>query len=102
MDEPVVVDHSALSVARACKRKYFWTYIRKLDPGRSDPMEEGRAIHEGLYQWYASGSLEEAKQAVIIERPEGMLAGEAPRFDEMERAMRELLAGYASAFPKEK
>jgi hypothetical protein len=90
----IVLDHSALHVYRMCPRRYYWTYRRNLDPGRSDAMERGRAVHEGLYVWAKTRNAEQAVEAVRIERPEGMLPQEEPKYAEMERAAKELLRGY--------
>lgn len=95
------IDHSALQVARTCWRKYYWTYERRLDAGRSLPMDEGRAIHEGLYTWYQTGDVEAAKKSVVLERPEGLLSQELEMLSQREQAMRDLLEGYTKQFPKE-
>src|SRR6266849_406841 len=98
----MILDHSARQVWDTCKRKYYWTYVRHLDAGRTDPMEEGRAIHEGLYTLYKTGSLDQALASVVVERPEGMLPQEEQHYVDMEIAMRETLRGYVQEFmPKE-
>jgi hypothetical protein len=90
----MILDHSSRHVWESCKRKYYWTYICNLDPGRSDAMERGRAAHQGIYTYSKTRDVEQALESVVIERPEGMLPEEEQKYRDLEYATKELVRGY--------
>jgi CRISPR/Cas system-associated exonuclease Cas4 (RecB family) len=57
-------------------------------------MERGRAAHQALYVYARTRNLDEALNAVQIERPAGMLPEEEQRYRDLEYATRELVRGY--------
>jgi hypothetical protein len=93
----MIVDHSALSVWRSCKRKFYWNYVLELDAGRSDPMERGSMAHRILYDYYKTGDLELALDAGFFERPAGMLPEEEYKYVELEKYTKQLIRGYVKA-----
>src|SRR5262249_48492702 len=90
----MIIDHSARQVFDTCHRKYYWQYIQELDQGRSLPMDEGRAVHEGLYTLYRTGDVSQAMAHMRIERPEGLMLDEERLYAERDIAMRKLVEGY--------
>jgi hypothetical protein len=90
----MILDHSALQVYRSCHRKFYWTYVCELDPGKSDPMERGSMAHRILYNYYLTGNLEQALSEGYFERPEGMLPDEEHKYKELEDYTRKLVRGY--------
>jgi len=94
-----ILDHSARQVWDTCKRRWYWTYPMSLDTGRSDAMERGRMAHAGAAKYSQTHDLQEALNVIVAERPEGMLPQEEATFKELEKATKELLAGYVRTFP---
>jgi CRISPR/Cas system-associated exonuclease Cas4 (RecB family) len=91
----MILDHSARHVYQECKRKYYWTYVLELSPGRSDPMERGSLAHRLLYNYYQTKDVQSIDDpSIIFERPIGALPEEEPKYQELERYTRALVRGY--------
>lgn len=57
MSDPLKLSYSKLTTYSTCQRKYYWSYIKKIQPqGRQMPLEFGSAWHLAMEAWHGDKS----------------------------------------------
>lgn len=71
----VVMTNSGRECFQTCHRKYWWKYVRGLEPrGIQDNLEIGKMFHAGIAKMLQGASLEEALNTLVIDQDNADLA----------------------------